>query len=126
MTVPRWSPAAAPGRRAGRDDCVAPGAMIESNRPPRNPHGWVVAMHDPFSWSIPFGRLFGVVIRVHWLFPFVALGVILHAAFARPAPGESPVPGFWIDTLVLVVILFVVVLFHEFGHAFMARAVEGD
>ena len=34
-------------------------------------------MQDPFAWSFPFGRLFGVTIRVHILFPLVAVALIL-------------------------------------------------
>ncbi len=82
-------------------------------------------MHDPFAWSFPLGRLFGITIRVHWLFPFVALGFVLHAAFGKP--GGHPLPeGTWVDATILIVILFFTVLFHEFGHCFGARAVRGD
>jgi Zn-dependent protease len=86
-------------------------------------------MRDLFLWSIPLGRLFGVTVRVHWLFPFVALGMVLHVALYRP-PQEAPLlempPGAWIDTLIAVGLLFVVVLLHEFGHVFGARWVDGD
>jgi Zn-dependent protease len=81
-------------------------------------------MHDPFAWSVPLGRLFGITIRVHWLFPFVALGFILHAAFSRA--GGPPPEGKWIDAAIFMLILFFVVLFHEFGHCFAARSVHGD
>src|SRR5262245_29961801 len=77
-------------------------------------------MQDPLSWSIPFGRLFGIQIRVHIFFPFVALGLILHAA------SKSQTPGAWIDVTAITVLLFVSVLLHEFGHCFGARAVNGD
>src|SRR4051794_15758186 len=86
-------------------------------------------MRDLFMWSIPLGRLFGVTVRVHWLFPFVALGMVLHVALYRP-PAEAPTlempPGAWIDTLIAVGLLFIIVLLHEFGHVFGARWVEGD
>jgi Zn-dependent protease len=86
-------------------------------------------MHDPFAWSFPLGRLFGITVRIHWLFPFVALGLILHAALYRP-PGVPPdwriPPGQWIDASILMGILFFSVLLHEFGHCFAARAVNGD
>ena len=78
-------------------------------------------MHDPFSWSVPFGRLFGITIRIHVLFPFVALGIILQAAFKKDA-----VPGAWLDVAVITLVLFLSVLLHEFGHCFGARAVNGD
>jgi stage IV sporulation protein FB len=78
-------------------------------------------MQDPFAWSIPFGRLFGVTIRIHILFPFVAVGLLLRAAFR-----EKAVQGQWIDVLILEVVLFISVLLHEFGHCFGARSVNGD
>jgi stage IV sporulation protein FB len=78
-------------------------------------------MQDPFAWSIPFGRLFGITIRIHILFPFVALAMIARAAFR-----ENAVPGDWIDASVVIGLLFLSVLLHEFGHCFMARGVGGD
>jgi stage IV sporulation protein FB len=91
-------------------------------------------MHDPFAWSFPLGRLFGITVRIHWLFPFVALGWILHAAFYTPYPKaflqahpDLQIPaGLWIDASIMMGILFVSVLLHEFGHCFAARAVNGD
>jgi stage IV sporulation protein FB len=86
-------------------------------------------MHDPAgTWAIPLGRLFGVRIRVHWLFPFVALGLILRVYFAK-IPGTDR-PAFprdaWVDEAILAAILFVTVLLHEFGHCFGARWVGGE
>lgn len=78
-------------------------------------------MQDPFAWSFPFGRLFGINIRIHVLFPFVALGVILQAAFEKDAP-----VGAWIDVLAVLTLLFFSILLHEFGHCFAARSVNGD
>jgi Zn-dependent protease len=82
-------------------------------------------MHDPFAWSVPMGRLFGIAVRVHWLFPFVALGFILHVAYGK-SEGQTYPPGAWIDASILMGILFVSVLLHEFGHCFAARAVDGE
>src|SRR4051794_40160744 len=83
-------------------------------------------MQDPFAWSIPLGRLFGVTIRIHWLFPFVALGWILHVAFYKPYPEYVVPEGGWIDAAIFMLILFGSVLVHEFGHCFAARATGGD
>jgi Zn-dependent protease len=83
-------------------------------------------MHDPFAWSFPLGRLFGITIRIHVLFPFVALGMILHAALYKPQPGYVIPEGAWIDVAIVMTILFVSILLHEFGHCFAARAVQGD
>jgi Zn-dependent protease len=77
-------------------------------------------MRDPLSWSFPLGRVFGITVRVHWLFPFVAFGLILRAAY------KSPIAGTWIDASMLMGLLFLSVLLHEFGHCFAARGVDGD
>jgi Zn-dependent protease len=78
-------------------------------------------MRDPLSWSIPLFRIFGIQVRVHVLFPVVAIGLILRAAFRE---GQTfPV---WIDATVLMAILFLTVLLHEFGHCAGARFVHGD
>jgi Zn-dependent protease len=78
-------------------------------------------MRDPFAWSIPLGRLFGITIRVHLLFPVIALALILRAACQKDA-----VPGAWVDAAVIMGLLFLSVLLHEFGHCFAARFVQGD
>src|SRR5216684_262718 len=79
------------------------------------------AMQDPFSWAFPLGRFFGIPVKVNVLFPLVAAGLILRAAFQKDVE-----PGSWIDAAMLMALLFVVVLLHEFGHCFGARAVDGD
>ncbi|HZY83428.1 MAG TPA: site-2 protease family protein, partial [Gemmataceae bacterium] len=81
-------------------------------------------MRDPSYWSIPLGRLFGIAIRVHVLFPLVVLGLILRVAYqTKPEPFPQ---GAWIDVTVFCGLLFGSVLLHEFGHCFGARAVNGD
>jgi Zn-dependent protease len=81
-------------------------------------------MRDPFLWSIPLGRLFGITIRVHILYPVVAVGLILRVAFQqKPAPYPE---GTWIDVAILTGLLLVSVLAHEFGHCFAARRMQGD
>lgn len=81
-------------------------------------------MSDPRSWAFPLGRLFGISIKVHWLFPIVALALVLRAAYGKDAPAN--VEGLWIDATLLVAFLFGSVLLHEFGHCFAARSVNGD
>jgi Zn-dependent protease len=78
-------------------------------------------MRDPLTWSFPLTRLFGILIRVHLLFPLVAIGLILRVAFQKDV-----LPFLWVEACVLMVLLFVSVLLHEFGHCFGARAVDGD
>jgi stage IV sporulation protein FB len=80
-------------------------------------------MRDPFTWSIPFGRLFGINIRIHIFFPVVALGLILRAAYQKQPPVAE---GAWIDAALVVGLLFFSILLHEFGHCFAARRVGGD
>ena len=78
-------------------------------------------MHDPFSWSFPIGRLFGITIRIHVLFPVLALGLVIRAAF-----NDKTIDGTWQDVAMLMGILFFSVLLHEFGHCFAARFVNGE
>jgi stage IV sporulation protein FB len=78
-------------------------------------------MRDPFSWSFPIGRLFGITIKVHLLFPLVAIGMIV-----RISTLEGAAPGIWVDVAMVVGLLFFSVLLHEFGHCFAARRVGGD
>ncbi len=82
-------------------------------------------MHDPFAWSLQVGRPFGITVRIHWLFPFVALGFILHVALGK-SEGKTYPEGAWIDAAIFMGILFFSVLLHEFGHCFGARNVGGD
>jgi stage IV sporulation protein FB len=77
-------------------------------------------MRDPFSWSFPIGRVFGISVRIHFLFPLVCLGLIL-----RFTTKEYPA-GTWIDVAMVLGLLFVTVLLHEFGHCFAARRMGGE
>lgn len=79
-------------------------------------------MRDPFSWSFSVGRLFGITVRIHVLFPLVCLGLILRTT----ASNQMLPPGTWIDATVVMVLLFLIVLVHEFGHCFAARRVGGE
>src|SRR5262249_20726550 len=78
-------------------------------------------MRDPFGWSFPVGRVFGITVRIHFLFPIVALGMVLRAVTEKGAN-----PEIWADVTMLVGLLFLSVLLHEFGHCFAARQVGGD
>jgi Zn-dependent protease len=78
-------------------------------------------MRDPFSWSLPLGRLFGITIRVHFLFLLFILIMWLKAATGKDMPS-----GAGLAMLVLLGLVFFSVLLHEFGHCFAARLVDGD
>src|SRR5207248_7116280 len=81
---------------------------------------------DPMRWSLPLGRLFGINIRVHILFPIVALGVILRVALQTRDGKPVFLEGSWIDMAMLLGLLFVSVLLHEFGHCFAGRWMDGE
>ncbi len=76
-------------------------------------------MRDPLSWSIPLFRAFGIQVRLHILYIVITLGMILRVV--------AKAPEFWVEyTLIWVLMLFVIVLLHEFGHCFAARREGGD
>lgn len=78
-------------------------------------------MRDPMSWALTVFRAFGIPVRVHLLFIVVSLGL-----FLRQIGGKDN-PLWWGDVLVFTVVVpFVVILLHEFGHCFGARYVDGD
>ncbi len=77
-------------------------------------------MRDPFSWSFPLGSVFGIAIRIHFLMPVVMVALILRTM------GKDFLPGTWIDAAMLMGLLFLSVLLHEFGHCFAARRMDGD
>jgi stage IV sporulation protein FB len=79
-------------------------------------------MTNPFTWAVPLGRVFGITLRIHLLFIAFALVPFLRVAFEK-----KPLPaGIQSDMAILVGILFVSVLLHEFGHCLGARLVDGD
>lgn len=67
------------------------------------------------DWSLGVGRLFGIEIRVHIIFPLWALWTLADYA-------NAGVP--WEGARILTM-LFGLVLLHEFGHCFAGRAVGG-
>lgn len=79
-------------------------------------------MRDPMSWSIPAFRAFGVQVRIHIFFFVITLGLFLRQTALLQYDNV-----WWLDKLLLtVVVLFVSVLLHEYGHCFGARYVGGD
>ena len=67
------------------------------------------------SWSLNIGKVAGTVVRVHITFLFF-LAWIFAASYAAGGAATA-----W-DSLIFMVLLFLCVLLHEFGHIFTARA----
>ena len=78
-------------------------------------------LRDVLSWSFPTVQLFGIMIRVHIVLPMVLLGLI-----GRVAVGKEYHPGTWQDAAMLMALMFLSILLHEFGHCFAARAMDGE
>ena len=66
------------------------------------------------NWCIPAGRISGVAVGIHWSFP---LTFVLYSLSARAEGG--PRWGYTIAGTILL--LYGIVLAHEFGHVFAAR-----
>jgi Zn-dependent protease len=78
-------------------------------------------MRDPMSWAVPVFRAFGIPVKLHVFFIIVTLGLFIRQVSAKDNPID------WGDVfLFTIVLLFLVILLHEFGHCFAARAVGGD
>ena len=76
-------------------------------------------MYDPFSWSVPLFRAFNILVRVHLLYIVFTIGMVLRQYMVDER--------FLLEYVVIwVVMLFVIVLLHEFGHCFAARKVDGE
>ncbi|PYI49612.1 MAG: site-2 protease family protein [Verrucomicrobia bacterium] len=67
------------------------------------------------SWSLPIFRVVGIQLRIHITF----LLLIVWLAFGYYAQGGSAVAA---SRVIFVLLLFLCVVLHEFGHAFAAKA----
>ncbi|MBI5910535.1 MAG: site-2 protease family protein, partial [Betaproteobacteria bacterium] len=67
------------------------------------------------SWSFNIGKVAGTVVRVHLTF-LLFLAWIFAASYAQSGGAAA------LDSLVFLLLLFLCVLLHEFGHIFSARA----
>lgn len=67
------------------------------------------------SWSLNIGSVAGTVVRIHLTF-LLFLAWIFAASYASGGAGAA-----W-DSVIFMVLLFLCVLLHEFGHIFTARA----
>lgn len=66
------------------------------------------------GWSFPIGSVKGTVVRVHLTF----LLFLVFIAYATYAQGGSAVA---VESIAYILLLFLCVLLHEFGHVFAAR-----
>jgi Zn-dependent protease len=78
-------------------------------------------MRDPMTWSIPLFRAFGIQVKLHILYILVTLGMLWRVYDTTGSKGHLAEYA-----LIWVVMLFIVVLLHEFGHCFAARRVDGE
>ena len=78
-------------------------------------------MNDPFALSFSIGRIFGIAIRVHLLFPLILIPMGLGAAMSETVPA-----GTWKDVCVVAVLFAFITLLHEMGHCFGARLAGGE
>src|SRR5438067_280823 len=95
--------------------------MMPGNRQPGPLPEWVPPMRDPMSWALPLFRASGILVKVHIFFFIITIGLFLRVVL------DKYHPIWWADVfLFTVVLLFGIILLHEFGHAFAARAVGGE
>jgi Zn-dependent protease len=78
-------------------------------------------MRDPVSWSIPIFSAFGIPVKVHITYFLFTLGIFLRQ-ISMPGAAEKALAIF----LLTIVVLFLIVLLHEFGHCFAARLMDGE
>jgi Zn-dependent protease len=78
-------------------------------------------MNNPMNWSLPLFRAFGVQVRVHILYIVITLSLFLRTAYGKDT--FVSVSDVFLFTVPLV---FLSILFHEFGHIFGGRAVGGE
>ncbi|MBO0699994.1 MAG: site-2 protease family protein [Zavarzinella sp.] len=76
-------------------------------------------MRDPMTWSIPLFRAFGIQVKMHILYIIITLVMLVRVY----SVDKSHLADF---ALIWVVMLFVIVLLHEFGHCYAARRVDGE
>ena len=72
------------------------------------------------TWALPLYRSWGILVKVHLFFFLITLPL-----FGRLVSTNSGVH--WFDLFMLTVgLVFAIVLLHEYGHCFAARAVGGS
>lgn len=77
---------------------------------------------NPFTWAISLGRVYGIEVRIHLLFLLYIIIMLLRATF----PGEGGIALSLEFMATAMLILFVTVLLHEFGHCIACRYTGGE
>lgn len=106
--------------------CVTSAAMIDyphasdevSGSPAESSQS---VLRDLLSWSFPITQMFGVMVRVHFTMPLLMLGLIGREFVRKDAP-----PHAWHDAAMLMGLMLLSILLHEFGHVFAARYMDGE
>lgn len=83
-------------------------------------------LRDVLSWSFPIGQLFGVMMRVHFTMPLVMIGLIGRVWLGKDPAGNTYPDNTWHDAAMLMALMFLSILMHEFGHCFAARFMDGE
>jgi stage IV sporulation protein FB len=76
-------------------------------------------MQGPMSWSIPFTRITGILVRIHLLF---ILFMVAQIGSAANKYGSAIA----LEMFLFQIMLFSIVLMHELGHCYAARSVGGS
>jgi stage IV sporulation protein FB len=75
-------------------------------------------MQGAMTWSIPFTRIAGITVRIHLFFL-----IFMVAEVGRTAQFGSSLA---LEMFLILLMLFTIVLMHEFGHCYAARSVGGS
>lgn len=83
-------------------------------------------LDNPINWSFRIGRIWGITIRVHVVFVICAVILIASELPKGDDPSAPSIPRALLNGLGTYVILFGIVLLHEFGHCWGARREGGS
>lgn len=78
-------------------------------------------LRDVLAWSFPTVPIFGIMVRIHFVLPLFMIGLVGRTALSKDFPS-----GTWHDATMLMVLMFIGILIHEFGHCFACRYMEGE
>ena len=78
-------------------------------------------MRDPMNWAVRVFTAYGIPVKIHLFFFIFTLGMFLRQVTEKATPIAA------LDIfLFTIVVLFGIILLHEFGHCFAARFVGGE